>query len=211
MNQVSGNSSDGRQTEKIRALFLITLLCVGQKGALAESKPLEVKWSELATLIGGHRVALELTDGLTVKGEVVAVREDAILLDVSSAARGYARGSGSIPRGSVGLINLQRTRGGWGRTMGTVIGVMGGLGVGGYVAGRATSSAGAAIPTFLGIASAISLVGSPPAESLTSGSLECESCPNSPPGSAHLSNLFCKFGGCTCTHLVFPVGAYFRF
>jgi hypothetical protein len=145
--------------QKIRAVFLVALLCVGQKAARAESKPLEVKWSELAALIGGHHVVLELTDGVIVKGEVAAVREDTILMDVSSAVKGYAKGNGSIPRASIGLIDLERTRGAWGRTMGTVIGVLGGLTVGGYVAATKTNSAGAGIPVFLGIASGMSLGG----------------------------------------------------
>jgi len=146
-------------TEKFRAVFLITLLCVGQKGALAESKPLELKWNELAPMIGGHHVALVLTDGTTVKGEVAAVREEAILMNVSSAVSGYAKGNGSIPRSSLALINLERRRGAWGRTMGTVIGVLVGLAVGGYVAATKTNSAGAGIPVFLGIASGISVAG----------------------------------------------------
>ena len=144
--------------EKLRAVFLITLLCAGQKAVLAESTPLEMKWSELAPLIGGQRVALVLTDGITVKGEVIAVREEAILLDVSSAVRGYAKGNGAVPRSSLVLINLERRRGGWGRTIGTVIGVLTGLTVGGYAAAK-TNSAGAGIPTFLGVASGISVAG----------------------------------------------------
>jgi hypothetical protein len=146
-------------TQKIRAVFFVTLLCAGQKGVRAEAKPLEMKWSELAPLIGGHHASLVLTDGTTVKGEVVAVREDAILMDVSSAVKGYAKGNGSVPRSSLALIDLERTRGAWGRTMGTVIGVLGGLTVGGYVAATSTNSAGAAIPIFLGIASGVSVAG----------------------------------------------------
>ncbi len=146
-------------TKNIRLIFLIALLGLGQKGARAESKPLEMKWNELAPMIGGHRAALVLTDGATVKGEVVAVREDSILMDVSSAVRGYTKGSGSIPRNSVSLIRLQRTRGAWGRTLGTVIGVLGGVVVGGYVAATSTNRAATGIPVFLGVASGISVAG----------------------------------------------------
>lgn len=146
-------------TKQTRAMILIFVLSIVPQGAFAESKPLEVKWNELPALIGGHRVALELTNGVTVKGEAVAVREDAILVDVASAVTGYPKGNGQVPRASVGLIALERSRGGWGRTLGTVVGVIGGLAIGGYVAGTATDSAGAAIPTFIGIASGISVGG----------------------------------------------------
>jgi hypothetical protein len=121
---------------RIRAVFLIILLFAGQKNAPAESKPLEMKWNELAPMIVGRRVALILTDSTTVKGEVVAMREETILMDVSSAVKGYAKGSGSIPRSSLALIDLERRRGAWGRTMGTVIGVLGGMTLGGYVAAK---------------------------------------------------------------------------
>jgi hypothetical protein len=126
-------------TDRIRAVFLIILLFAGQKNAPAESKPLEMKWNELAPMIVGHRVALILTDSTTVKG--------------------YAKGSGSIPRSSLALIDLERRRGAWGRTMGTVIGVLGGMTLGGYVAAKRADLGGASIAIFLVIASAVSVLG----------------------------------------------------
>lgn len=146
-------------TDKIRAIALLTLLCMGHQSVMAESKPLEMHWNELAPLIGGQRVTLLLSDGVTVKGEVVAIRQDAILLDVSSATKGYTKGSGSVPRTSLTQINLERRRGAWGRTIGTVLGVLTGLTVGGYVAGTHANSAGTGIPLFLGVAGAISVGG----------------------------------------------------
>jgi hypothetical protein len=56
------------------------------------------------------------------------------------------------------LIKLERKRGSWSRTLGTVAGVLTGLVIGGYTAAH-TDSAGAGIPTFLGIASGISIAG----------------------------------------------------
>jgi len=127
--------------------------------APAQTKPLEMKWNELAPLVGGHRVAVLPNEGTSVKGEVVAVREDTILL-ASSSVKGYPKGSGSIPRGSIVQIDLVRARGAWGRTMGTVIGVLGGMTLGGYgLATHKNESAGAGLATFLGIAAAGSLAG----------------------------------------------------
>jgi hypothetical protein len=46
---------------------------------LARAKPLVVRWSELAPMMTGQSVTLTLTDGMQVKGQAVAVREDALL------------------------------------------------------------------------------------------------------------------------------------
>ena len=146
-------------TERIRVIFLSVLLLAGPGGAFAQTKPLEMKWNELAQLVSGHRVAVLLNDGTSVRGEVVAVREDTFLLDVSAPVKGYQKGSGSIPRNSIALIDLERSRGAWGRTMGTVIGVLGGMTLGGYVLSTEHSSAGAELTTFLGIAAGGSLAG----------------------------------------------------
>jgi hypothetical protein len=133
---------------------LLLLLCFAPQTVLAESKPLELRWTELAPLIGGQRVEVLLNDGLKIKGEVIAVRDDTILLDVASAAKGYPKGNGTVARGSLMQINLERRRGAWGRSLGTVFGILTGMTVGGYAAAH-TDSAGAAIPTFLGVSTAI--------------------------------------------------------
>ena len=86
----------------------------------------------------------------------MAVRDDALVMDV---AAGSVQRDGTIARGSVATIRLERSRGGWGRHLGTVIGVLSGVVVGGYVSARAADSAGTGIPLFLGIASAITIAG----------------------------------------------------
>src|SRR6188768_2123167 len=142
----------------IRIVVLITLYCGGDSAITAESKALEVTWKELAPLISGYQVTLELIDGVRVTGEVIAVREDSILMDVSTAVKTHAAGNGLIPRKTIALIHLRRTHGSWGRGMGTVLGVMGGIVLGGYAASK-TNSAGAGIPAFIGISSGGGLSG----------------------------------------------------
>jgi uncharacterized protein YcfJ len=129
---------------------------------LAQAKPLELKWEEIGAIITGHSVRLVLPDATLIKGEAVAVREDALVVDVKSTsnAKAYSKGSASIPRTSVRLIEVERRRGSWGRNVGTVVGVISGIVLGGYVAAVATDSAGAAIPTFLGITAAGTVGGS---------------------------------------------------
>lgn len=123
---------------------------------LAESRPLELKWGELSPIIGGRRVQLVLPEGTVIKGEAVTVREEALVVDVkgTSNAKAYPKGSATIPRASVTLIQVERQRGSWGRKLGTVVGVLSGIVLGGYVATVTADSAGAGIATFLGIASA---------------------------------------------------------
>ncbi len=148
-------------TLKYGALFLLVSLCAVQTCALAESKPLELKWSELAPMIGGHHVEIGLNEGTTVRGEAVAVREETLLVDVSgsSGTKQFARGNAAIPRNSITLIKLQRSSGTWGRTLGTVIGVVAGLGIGGYTAGRMDSGGGPAVAVVVGVTSGIAVAG----------------------------------------------------
>ena len=139
-----------------RAIGLVLLLCACHVLVLAESRPLELKWGELSPIIGGQRVQLVLPEGTAIKGEAIAVREEALVMDVkgTSNAKAYPKGSATIPRGSVTLIQVERRRGSWGRKLGTVVGVLSGVVLGGYVAAVTADSAGAGIATFLGIASA---------------------------------------------------------
>ena len=144
-------------TLRTQAAVLVALLCLCQTNGLAQSKPLELKWGEIAPIITGRSVQLVLPDATMIKGEAVAVRDDALVVDIKSTsnAKAYSKGSASIPRTSVSLIQVERRRGSWGRSLGTVVGAISGIVLGAYVAAVATdSSAGTAIAKFLGIAAA---------------------------------------------------------
>lgn len=130
-------------THSLRFIALVTLASV--PALHAETKPLEMRWSELAPLISGQRVEVIQNDGLKIKGGVVTVREQELLLD--------AKGNRTVARGAVAQINLERRRGAWGRSLGTVLGLLAGMTWGGYAAVH-TDSAGAAIPAFLGVSAA---------------------------------------------------------
>jgi len=126
----------------------------------AASKPLELKWSELAPIVASHRVELTLSDGGIVSGEAIAVREDTLVLDVkkSSGTKQYAKGNAAIPRNAITLITLERSRGTWGRTLGTTLGVVTGLGIGGYSAAH-TDSGGAAVAVLVSVTSGMAVIG----------------------------------------------------
>jgi hypothetical protein len=144
-----------------RALIWGTLLCLSCANASAESKPLELKWNELASMIVGHVVQMALPDSTIIEGEAISAREDALLMDINrtSDSSVYPKGNARIPKASVQLIQLERRRGSWGRNLGTIIGVLSGVVLGAYVAGTRTHSAKAGIPTFLGIAGGVSVGG----------------------------------------------------
>jgi hypothetical protein len=135
---------------------LIACLLIAQQSGVAAGKPLELKWNELSPLIAGRIVELVVPGGATVRGEVAAVREDALVLDVrqSSDAKAYPKGNAAIPRTSVMLLQVQRERGKWGRSIGTTLGVITGLGLGGYTAAKTADSAGAGVAIVVAIAGA---------------------------------------------------------
>jgi len=130
-----------------RSLALLLILICLHPGAMAASKPLELRWNEIAPLISGHSVEIDLSDGATVKGEAVAVRDEVLVMEVknSSKPKTYSKGTTSIPRNLITTIQLRRTRGSGGRIIGTVLGVLGGLSFGGGVALQTESKGGAAV------------------------------------------------------------------
>ena len=147
-------------TVNCRVLYLLAVLCVGQATLSAKSKPLELKWTELAPMISSHVVDLTLSDGGWVSGEAIAIREDTLVLDVkkSSGTKRYAKGNAAVPRSEIKLIALQRSRGTWGRTVGTTVGVLAGISVGADAAYH-TNSTGAGVAVFAAVASGIAVVG----------------------------------------------------
>jgi hypothetical protein len=148
-------------SRKRSALLPIALL-VAWGSVLAQAKPLEVRWNELAPMVTGHSVTLTLTDGMQVKGQAVAVREDALVLNVSSAVRGYEKGNDSVPHGTVVSIDVKRERGIGGRALGTVVGALGGMGLGVYVDARSNvlkRTLGEDVGTFVGIAAGGAVAG----------------------------------------------------
>ena len=147
-------------TLRTPVVLLLTLLLGGQSNTFAASRPVELKWGELYSVIYGQTVELTLPGAVTIKGDVLAVRDDALVLDVkkTSDAKEFARGNAVIPRASVTLLNLEKRGSNW-RTMGTVIGVLGGVVVGGYIAGKTAPSPGPGIAIFLATATAASIAG----------------------------------------------------
>jgi hypothetical protein len=96
------------------------MLSLFQASSQAETRPLELKWNELAPTIQGHAVELTLSGGTKVTGDVAAIRDEAMVLDVKKTtdAKTYPKGNAAIPRASIQLVKLKRS-GAWGKTLGT--------------------------------------------------------------------------------------------
>jgi len=141
-------------------VFILSLLLVGQSNMSAAAAPVELKWTELNTAIYGQIVELTLPGAFKIKGDVVAVRDDALVIDVqrTSDAKAFPRGNAVIPRASVTLLKLEKSGSNW-RTTGTVLGVLGGVAVGGYIAGKTANSGGSAIAIFVATAAAATVAG----------------------------------------------------
>jgi len=137
------------------------LLLLGQTNAIAAPAPLELRWNELNAAVYGRIVELTLPGAVTIKGEVAAVREDGLVLDVkkTSNAKALPKGNAVIPRGSVTLLKLEKRGGSNWHTIGTVMGVLSGVVVGGYLAGKTSLDAGPVIAVFLGTTAALTAVG----------------------------------------------------
>jgi hypothetical protein len=143
-----------------RCIVAVVVACLFQSGLEAQTRPLELRWNELAPIVLGQTVELTVP-GATVKGEIVAVRDDSLVMDVqkTSNATSIPKGSASIPKSSVTLLKVRRNRGNWGRNLGVTVGVLSGVVIGGYTAGTNTNKASTGIPLFLSIASGISIGG----------------------------------------------------
>jgi hypothetical protein len=147
-------------TLRTPVILLLLPLLVGQASAFAASAPLELRWNELSPLIAGHTVEIALP-AATLKGEVVSVREDSLVLDLkkSSDPKAYPKGNAVIPRTSLTLLKLEKSGGAGWRTMGTVLGVLAGVVLGGYLAAKTANDVGPGIAVFLATASGISIAG----------------------------------------------------
>lgn len=139
----------------IRAIALSLLIISCPAAGLGQSRPTELKWEELTRIITGQNIQLALPDGTIVKGEAVAVRDDALVVDVRETTNpaAYPKGNAVLAKSSVTLIQVNGKRGSWGRNLGTVIGVVSGMALGAYATLEGNHSAGSGLATFAGITS----------------------------------------------------------
>ena len=91
---------------KWRRILGLVAAFLAMSGSLMGSDPemrRQVRWSELKRLIGGKKVALQLTDGPRVEGRVKRVTEASIVLWVKRSSD-YPKGKSEIAREAVSRI-----------------------------------------------------------------------------------------------------------
>ena len=94
---------------RILGMVAVFLAMSGSTLGSDPEKRLQVRWSELKKLIGGKKVALQLSDGARVEGRVKKVTEPSLVLKVkkSSEPADYPKGKIEIPRETVSRIEVR--------------------------------------------------------------------------------------------------------
>ena len=138
---------------------LLLLLCIGQT-AFAQQQPQQHNWAELAPLIEGRQIQLTLPDAVTIRGEVVGVRDDTLILSIDRTTNHvmHPKGRASIPRASVTLLELLPPRRRGRAKLGAILGAAAGVGLGAFAA-LSTDSAGDAALTAAAVGSGGALIG----------------------------------------------------
>ena len=75
---------------------------------MAQPKQVDLRWGELSPFIVDQRIRLHLPEDVRLKGKVLSVRDDGLVVDVkkTSNKEAYPKGQSLIPRAHVSLIGL---------------------------------------------------------------------------------------------------------
>jgi hypothetical protein len=89
---------------------LMTLVLLMVSAPRLDARPTQVRrtWDELSRMIPGMNIRLALPDTTLIRGQVLDVRPDALVIDVrrTSNERLHAKGRTAIPRADVSTIEL---------------------------------------------------------------------------------------------------------
>ena len=121
-----------------------------RRAAPALPRQVELAWDELPPIVVEQEISTVLADGTKLQGDVLAVRQDSLVLDVrkSSRRKVYPLGQTEIPRSSLTAIGIVRHRSAAMRIVGGLLGGIGGLFASGGLA-LALDSVALACSTFL--------------------------------------------------------------
>jgi hypothetical protein len=122
-----------------------------EKTETAQRK-IHLQWRDLGPMVTGHSVKLKLPGGKQLKGDVLAVEPEALVLDIKGTFDRHAwpKGERSIPKDLVSELRVIKKRGYTWRVVGTVLAGAAGAALGGVVA---FANPGAGIATFAGVTS----------------------------------------------------------
>jgi hypothetical protein len=96
---------------------------------------MSLQWQDLAPIVAGREIETVLPDGTKLKGDVFAVREDHLVMNVKKTSNKalYPKGQHSIDRGSITTLDLRKKTIRW-RVIATIAGTVAGLVAGSYIA-----------------------------------------------------------------------------
>ena len=108
----------------LTAVMLVTGLPLQAAGGV------QVSWQALAPLVEGKKISLVLPDSAHLRGTVVAVEKDQVILDIgkTSDPQAHPKGRATIPRTSFRSFEMTKTRTLW-KVLGTTIGLGTGLAI----------------------------------------------------------------------------------
>jgi len=114
---------------------LLVFIWLGQDLGLARQQPKAVgktpgrlAWSELASVVVDRRVKTTLPDTTRIEGDVLAVRSDALVMDIAKTSnrKAHPKGQTEIPRASLTELAVIKQKGP-GRLIGGILGTVGGV------------------------------------------------------------------------------------
>jgi len=145
------------------AFWLTVLLASFPHHSMAETDTIELRWNELSGLAVGKNVELHLNDGTRLQGELLAVRPDALSIDVSKTSNKltYPKGQREIPRASLSTFQMRSLKTARWRVVGTTAGVVGGIftGAGVGVGICRSTCGGGAVWGGIGVGVAVAILG----------------------------------------------------
>jgi len=145
-----------------QALLLTMLLAAASPAARASDRIVQVdktyrlEWEELSRVTRGRRVDLTLPSGTQLRGTVVAVKPEELVLDVrkTSDKHAVAKGHHAIPRAGVTRLRVtEKSRHTWraiGLGIGAGVGTLAAIGVGAVTGNAAAAALSVVIPASVG-------------------------------------------------------------
>ena len=126
---------------KWRGILGVVAVFLAMSGSMLGSEPeirLQARWGELKKLIGGKKVALQLSDGARVEGRIRKVIPTSLDFKVtkSSESAAYPKGEIQIQRETISRIEVRGLTGNTGRQVGAAVGTFAGTLIASFVAIR---------------------------------------------------------------------------
>ena len=119
-----------RQSLAVAVAFGLLLqdAAFAQQAPALKSKQVQISWEELSALVIDRKISTTLPDGTRLEGEALAVRPEALVLDVhkTSNKRLHPKGQTELPRTAVSEVRVIRLRGPVMRIIGGILGGIGG-------------------------------------------------------------------------------------